>query len=74
MGDVAAVEDDGAAVGVDQADGHPEAGRLARPVGPEQTDDLALVHLEVDAVDHLAASVPLLQATGFEQGHRLDPP
>ena len=58
-----------AAVGVDQADRHPEAGRLARPVGAEQADDLALVDLEIDPVDHLAAPIPLLQAADFEQGH-----
>ena len=40
--DVPAVEDDLAAVGVDQADRHAEAGGLARPVGAEQADDLAL--------------------------------
>ena len=69
LGDVAAVEEDLAAVGVDQADGHPEARGLARPVGAEQADDLALVDVEVDAVDDLAASVPLLQAADFQQGH-----
>ena len=72
--DVAAVEDDRAAVGVDQADRHPEAGRLAGPVGPEQADDLAPVDVEVDAVDDLAAAVPLLQPADFAAGASLDPP
>jgi hypothetical protein len=57
------------AVGVDQADRHPEAGRLAGAVGPEQADDLPPVDLELDPVDDLAAAVPFLQAADFQQGH-----
>ena len=67
--DVPAVEDDLAAVGVDQADRHAEAGGLARPVGAEQADDLAPRDLEVDPVDDLSTPVPLLQAADFQQGH-----
>jgi hypothetical protein len=73
-GDVAAVERDGAAVGVDEADGHAEAGGLAGSVGPEEADDLALVDVELDPVHHLATAVPLLQGADFQQGHRFDPP
>ena len=72
--DVAAVEHDRAAVGVDQADRHAEARRLAGTVGPEQPDDLAPLDLVIDAVDHLAAAVPLLQAADLQAGASLDPP
>ena len=68
--DVATVEQDRAAIGVDQADRHPEAGCLAGAVGPEQPHDLAVLDLVVDAVDDLAAAVPLLQSADLQQGHR----
>ena len=35
----------------DQSDRRPHQGRLARPVGAEQCDDLALGHLEVDPAE-----------------------
>ena len=72
--DVVAVEHDVAAVGVDQADRHPEARRLAGAVGPEQADDLAPLDLVVDAVDDLAAAVPLFQPADLQAGASLDPP
>ena len=43
---------------------------LPAPLGPEQPDDLAAVHVEIDPVDHLAAAVPLFQPADLEQGHR----
>ena len=70
-GDVAAVEFDGAAIGVDQADGHPEAGGLTRTVGSEQPDDLALRDLVINAADNLPAAVPLFQASDFQERHGL---
>ena len=39
------------AVGLDQRGQHPQRGGLARAVGPEEAEDLALVDIEVDAVD-----------------------
>ncbi len=52
VGDVAAVEDDGAAVGLDHAADGPQQRRLARPVGADQGDDLALADLDLDVGEH----------------------
>ena len=57
VGDVAPVEDDRAAVGLDQPGDGLEQRRLAGAVGAEQGDDLALADLEVDAEQHLHVAV-----------------
>src|ERR1700677_3296712 len=68
--DIATIERDRSALRVNQADRHAKTGCLAGAVGPEESHDLALVDLVVDAVDDLAAAVPFLQPTDFQQGHR----
>src|SRR5262249_50262279 len=55
-GYVLAVEPDLPALRRDLAGGHAEAGGLPRPIGPEQANDFPGFDLEVDAVDHLAAT------------------
>ena len=63
-----------AGVGLDHAAGHAKAGGLAGAVGAEQADDLAVLDLEVDAVDHAPAAVDLHQSVGFEHRHVAGPP
>ena len=65
--DVATVEVDGAADRVDQTADGLEQGRLARAVGAEQGDDLALSDLHVDAEQHLHAVVGHVDATAGQQ-------
>ena len=43
--------------------------RLARAVGPEQPEDLAAAHLEVDAADGLALLVGLVEVLHLDRGH-----
>src|SRR5207248_6892839 len=74
LADVLAVEEDLALVGGDLAGGHAEAGGLAGAVGAEQADDLADVHVEIDAVHDLAAAVVLDQPLDFQEGHARPPP
>ena len=51
---------------------HPDEGRLAGPVGPEEAVDLAPAHLEVDAVDGHRRAVASHQARGHHgAGHRV---
>ena len=64
VGDVAAVEDDRALVGLDHAADGLEQRRLAGAVRAEQRDDLALVDLEVDVEEHLHVAVVDLRARG----------
>ena len=60
------------AVGAHQAEEHPDGGRLARPVRPEEAEHVALVDLEVDVVDHRQAPVALGEAFGaHDRGHGL---
>ena len=67
VGDVAAVEHDGAAGRLlDAADG-PQQRRLARAVGAQQGDDLALLDVEVDAEQHLHAVVFDVDVAAHEQ-------
>jgi hypothetical protein len=68
-GHVDPVEKDMAGVGLDHAAGHAEAGGFARPVRPEQPDDFAAIHLEIDAVDDAAGTVDLHQSVDFEHRH-----
>ncbi len=67
-GDVVALEVDGTAVGVDETDGHPEAGGFSGPVWPEQSDDFASVDLKFDTVDDLPSAVPFLEVFDFKHG------
>ena len=55
------------AVGGELAAGHLERGGLAAAVGPEQRDDRARGHDEVDAVQHLDAAVGGPDAAQLEQ-------
>ena len=43
---------------------------LPAPLGPSRPDDLAPLDLVVDAVDDLAAAVPLFQSADLQEGHR----
>ena len=47
---------------------------LARPVGAEHHDDLTLVHLEVESVQHRDGSVPGHEARCAQQCHDASPP
>src|SRR5690606_13793653 len=48
---------------------HAGGGGLARPVGPEEAEDLALVHVEVEVVDRPhPARVDLGETTGLDDG------
>src|SRR5207249_3263779 len=64
---VLAVEEDGAAIGLDHADGHSEAGGLASAVSPQEADDFAPSDVEIDAIDDGPAAINLDELTGFEQ-------
>ncbi|MEZ5208836.1 MAG: hypothetical protein R2690_18110 [Acidimicrobiales bacterium] len=57
VGDVTALEDDGAGVGLDHAGDGLQQGRLAGAVGAEQRHDLALVDLDVDVEEDLDVAV-----------------
>jgi hypothetical protein len=67
---VVPVEQDLAAVRRDHPHGHAEGRGLARAVGPEQADDLALVDVEGDVLDDGAIAEALRQALRAEQRHR----
>ncbi len=66
--DPLAAEHDLAASGRMQAADRAHQRRLAHAVAAEERDDLARAHLEVDAVQHLAAAVAGMQAAHREQG------
>ncbi len=68
VGDVAAVEEDGAADGVDEAADGLEQGGFAGAVGAEQRDDLVLLHLDVDAEQDLDSVVLDVDALADEKG------
>src|SRR3546814_19434603 len=61
------VEDDRALVGLGDAGDGLEEGGLPGTVGAEEGEDLALLHVEVDAEEHLHAVVADLHAAGHEQ-------
>ena len=68
LGDVLAVEDDRAGAGARRAaDGHHQ-GRLAGTVGADQGDDLALLDVDVDALEGLDLAVEGLDAADREKG------
>ena len=67
-GDVLAVEGDAAGIGrVEAGDGR-EQRRLARAVGPDQADDLALAHVERGLVDGLQAAERLGELAHLKHG------
>src|SRR6202521_78101 len=68
MGDVAAAESDAACIGPIDASHHVEEGGLARAVGTDQTEDLALAHLQVELVERHHAAKPLAQPPGSQHG------
>ena len=68
-GHVPAVEDDPAPAAADQADDHVEGGGLAGAVGPEEADDFAAFNGDRQVLYHLARSVTLGYAEGFELVH-----
>ena len=68
-GDVAAVEDDAAALGRDQAGDAVEQRRLARAVGADEAGDRARLHGEVDAVERADAVEAAVKTADLEQGH-----
>jgi hypothetical protein len=61
VGDLAAVEDHPAGAGPLQPGDAPERGRLAGAVAAEQRDDLALPHLDRDALERLRVAVEGVQ-------------
>ncbi len=62
LGDVVAVELDGAAIGLDQAGDHVEHRGLAGAVRAEQADRLAAAHIDADAAHDLAGAETLFHA------------
>jgi hypothetical protein len=68
-GHVEPVDLDAARARGEVAGDHPDRGRLAGPVGPEEAHDLAGRHREVDAVDGERAAVSLGQTGGGD--HRI---
>src|SRR5690606_2965610 len=68
--DLLAVEGDGPGIGPQEARDHVERGGLARAVGPEQADDLALGELEAQIVDgNKAAEAPAQAGDGEQRAH-----
>lgn len=61
MRNVATVEVDRSGLGRFEADKHVKARRLARTVCSEQADDLALIYVKTDVIDHSPTTVRLLQ-------------
>src|SRR6476469_4734538 len=57
VGDILAVENDLALLGLDQADDHIEGRRLARSVGAEEAYNLALLKSETDVVHNCTPSI-----------------
>ncbi len=66
IGDVLAVERDGADIGPDQAGDDVEAGGLAGAVGAEQPDRLAALHRDVDRAQHRPPPEALAEIEGGE--------
>ena len=55
-----------AAAGAQQIQQQPDRGGLARPVGPEKPEDLALGHLQIDPLDPLLGTIELGQIRGLD--------
>ena len=66
LGDVVAVEFDGAAIGLDQPGDHVEHGGLAGAVRAEQADRLAAADIDADAAHDLAGAETLFHAVHGE--------
>src|SRR5208337_1772459 len=64
---LAAVEYDRAAAFADDAHDRLEGRRLAGAVAPEQGDDLARPHLEIDAVENVRFAIPGVQPGNGER-------
>ncbi len=71
VGDVATVEQDGAARRLLGAADGAQQGRLAGAVGAEQRDDLALADVEVGAEQHLHTFVADIDATAEQERRRV---
>ena len=67
VGDVAAVEDDGAVIGLDHPADGPQQRRLAGAVGAEQRHDLALADLDLHVGEHGDAVVADAELAHREQ-------
>ena len=68
-GEIGVKHPNGAAVGQNQAQQNIDRGRFARPVGPEEAEELAAFNRERDASQRLDRAVPLAQLVDFEQWH-----
>jgi len=68
-GDIAAVEEDGAAVGVDHSHDDAEGGGFSGAVATEEPDDFGGLDVEGDAVDDGAVVVGFDEVEGLEEGH-----
>ena len=60
--------------GPDEVEQGPDRGRLARPVGPEEPEHLALLDLEVDIDDAATGAVALGQPLGLDDRAHGAPP
>ena len=69
LGHVCAVDEDVAAADLLEAGDHPEQRRLAAAGGADEDDELAVVDLEVDAVDHLGGAEALHDLAELEVSH-----
>ena len=56
---------------LDEAGDHPQSGRLAATRGAEQGDELALVQVQAQVVDHRDRAVVLADALECQFGHRV---
>src|SRR6185436_12248206 len=67
VGDVAAAQREATAVGMVEAADHVEQRRLARPVGPDHREQVALVDVETHPVDGLHTAEGLGDLTDLEK-------
>ena len=72
--DVDVVERHLAGVGIDHSASHAEAGGFAGAVGAQETDDLAGVDLEIDAIDDSPPAVDFDQSFDLQNRHPTRPP
>src|SRR5262249_13993003 len=71
VSEVVIVEDDVSSVGPHHPDHQVEAGRFARAIGTQQSDDFAFPHLEVDAIEHAPPPISFHQAFDLQlRAHR----
>ena len=74
VGDVLAVEDHLAGVGVHRTGDEVEPGGLAGPVGTDDPERLAFVHADAQVVDDQDPSERLAKALGFKSYRQVHPP